>query len=108
MNGRMPTEDHAGVYSATLAYLRAVRDVGTTAGEKVVETMKAKPIDDALFGRTTIRADGRAVHDMYLFEVKPQADIKAPFAFYRLVETVPGDIAFRPLKDGGCDFATPK
>jgi branched-chain amino acid transport system substrate-binding protein len=55
MDGRMPTEDHAGTYSATLAYLRAVRDAGTIEGEKAVERMKMTPIDDQLFGKVTIR-----------------------------------------------------
>ena len=102
MGGRMPTEDHAGVYSATLAYLRAVRDSGTLTGEKVVDTMKKAPFDDLLFGRTTIRPDGRAVHDLYLFEVKAPAEVKAPYDYYKLLDTIPGEVAFRPLADGGC------
>ncbi len=53
MNGRMPTENHAGVYSSTLAYLKAVRDTGTIEGEKVVAAMREKPIDDPLFGAVT-------------------------------------------------------
>ena len=55
MNGRMPTENHAGVYSATLAYLRAVRDAGTVVGEQVVGAMRKAPTNDALFGTETIR-----------------------------------------------------
>ncbi len=67
MGGRMPTEDQAGVYSTTLAYLRAVRDAKTIVGEDVVAAMRRAPIDDTLFGTVTLRVDGRAVHDMYRF-----------------------------------------
>ncbi len=102
MGGRMPTEDQAGVYSATLAYLRAVRDAGTIDGDKVVAQMRAHPIDDALFGQVQIRPDGRAVHAMYLFRVKTPAESKSAWDLYSLVQTIPADSAFRPLADGGC------
>lgn len=104
MDGRMPTEDHAGTYSATLAYLRAVRDANTVDGEKVVKQMEAAPIDDELFGKVGIRHDGRAVHDVYLFEVKSPAESKAPYDDYKLVATIPGEKAFRSLDAGGCPF----
>ncbi|MBV9591929.1 MAG: ABC transporter substrate-binding protein, partial [Hyphomicrobiales bacterium] len=104
MDGRMPTEDHAGTYSATLAYLRAVRDANTVEGEKVVKQMEAAPIDDELFGKVVIRHDGRAVHDVYLFEVKSPAESKAPYDDYKLVATIPGEKAFRSLDAGGCPF----
>jgi branched-chain amino acid transport system substrate-binding protein len=102
MDGRMPTEDQAGVYSATLAYLRAVRDAGTVDGDKVVAQMRAHPIEDKLFGTVQIRADGRAVHAMYLFRVKTPAESKSPWDLYDLVQTIPAESAFRPLADGGC------
>jgi branched-chain amino acid transport system substrate-binding protein len=102
MGGRMPTEDQAGVYSATLAYLRAVRDSGTIEGDKVVAQMRARPIDDPLFGPVQIRIDGRAVHPMYLFRVKTPAESKSAWDLYNLVQTIPADSAFRPLADGGC------
>ena len=104
MGGRMPTEDHAGVYSATLAYLRAARDAGTIEGETVVRQMAAKPIDDALWGTVTIRPDGRAVHDMYRYRVKSPADSHGKSDDYTLVTTIPGAQAFRPLDQGGCGF----
>ena len=103
-DGRMPTEDQAGVYSATLAYLRAVRDSKTIEGEKVLQTMEKAPIADKLFGTVTIRADGRAVHDMYRFQVKTPAESHARSDDYKLLATIPGADAFRPLKDGGCGF----
>ena len=102
MGGRMPTEDHAGVYSATLTYLRAARDAGTVEGETVVRQMGAKPIDDPLWGTVTIRPDGRAVHDMYRFRVKASADSHGRSDDYTLVTTIPGAEAFRPIGQGGC------
>jgi branched-chain amino acid transport system substrate-binding protein len=102
MGGRMPTEDQAGVYSATLAYLRAVRDAGTIEGDKVVAQMRAHPIEDTLFGTAQLRVDGRVTHAMYLFRVKAPAESKSPWDLYNLVQTIPADAAFRPLADGGC------
>ena len=104
MGGRMPTADHAGVYSATLAYLRAVRDADTVDGVAVVAAMKAQPIADPLFGVVTIRADGRAVHDMYRFRVKSPAESRGAADVYTLVSVIKGDEAFRPLTEGGCAF----
>jgi branched-chain amino acid transport system substrate-binding protein len=102
MNGRMPTQDHAGVYSSMLAYLRAVRDAQTIAGEQVVTEMEKAPFEDKLFGTVTIRPDGRTVHDMYLFQVKTPAESKAPWDLYALRQTISGDTVFRPLNAGGC------
>ena len=102
MGGRMPTEDQAGVYSETLAYLRAVKAADTVEGDKVVAEMKKAPIDDPLFGRVVVRADGRAIHAMYVFRVKPPGDSKGRWDYYDLVEAIPADEAFRPLADGGC------
>jgi branched-chain amino acid transport system substrate-binding protein len=102
MNGRMPTQDQAGVYAATLAYLRAVRDAQTVVGEQVVAAMEKAPIEDSLFGTVTIRPDGRAVHDMYLFQVKTPAESKGPWDLYKLEQNIPGSAVFRPLGAGGC------
>ena len=104
MGGRMPTEDHAGVYSATLAYLRAVRDTRSIEGEQVVAAMKKAPIDDKLFGPVTIRADGRALHDMYRFRVKSPAESHGRSDDYTLQATIKAADAFRPLAEGGCGF----
>jgi branched-chain amino acid transport system substrate-binding protein len=102
MGGKMPTEDQAAAYSATLAYLRAVKRAGTIEGDKAVAEMKAAPIDDPLFGHVTVRADGRATHPMYVFKVKSLEQSKSRFDVYDLVETIPADSAFRPLDQGGC------
>ncbi len=102
MNGRMPTEDQAGVYSATLAYLRAVRDAKTIEGETVVAAMRRAPFTDALFGAVTIRPDGRAIHDMHRFRVKSPAESRGKYDDYVHVSTIPAEVAFRPLGAGGC------
>lgn len=102
--GRMPTMDQAGVYSSVLAYLRATRAAHSIVGHEVVARMKQAPIDDPLFGPTTIRADGRAVHAMYLFQVKSPAESKGRWDDYNLVATIPAAEAFRPLAEGGCSL----
>ncbi|HKG76728.1 MAG TPA: ABC transporter substrate-binding protein [Beijerinckiaceae bacterium] len=102
MNGRMPTINHAGVYSATMAYLRAAKAANTIDGDKVVAQMRSAPIDDPLFGKVQIRPDGRAVHEMYVFRVKSPEESKGRYDFYQLTKTIPADEAFRPLNEGGC------
>jgi branched-chain amino acid transport system substrate-binding protein len=101
MNGRMPTMVHAGYYAATMHYLAAVKAIGTDQPDKAMEKMKATPTDD-LFGKGYIRRDGRKIHDMHLFEVKAPAESKYPYDYYKLVRTIPGDEAFRPMDKGGC------
>ncbi len=102
--GRMPTMNHAGVYSETLAYLKAAAAAGSLSGRAVVARMGAAPIDDALFGPTTVRPDGRAVHAMYLFRVKQPSQSKGPYDLYDVVATIPAAEAFRPLDGGGCSL----
>ena len=104
--GRMPTMNHAGVYSSVLAYLNSVQAAQTIGGAKVVAQMQSAPIDDALFGPTTIRRDGRAVHAMYLFEVKKPTESKGRWDYYKLVATIPAEQAFRPVEQGGCSLVT--
>ena len=67
--------------------------------------MKANPTDDPLFGKGSIRVDGRKLHPMYLFEVKAPAESKGEWDLYKLLDTIPPDAAFRPLADGGCPLA---
>jgi branched-chain amino acid transport system substrate-binding protein len=105
-NGAMPTMIHAGVYASITHYLKAVRQVGSADdGVKVVEAMKAMPTEDPLFGRGTIRSDGRKIHDMYLFEAKAPNESRGPWDYYKLVRTIPAAEAFRPLADGNCPIA---
>jgi branched-chain amino acid transport system substrate-binding protein len=97
-----PTMVHAGVYSSVLHYLKAVEALKSDEGIKVIEKMKATPTDDPLFGKGTIRADGRKIHPAYLFEVKKPAESKAPWDYYKLRATIPAEQAFRPLDQGDC------
>jgi branched-chain amino acid transport system substrate-binding protein len=106
-NNRYPTALQAGVYGATLHYLKAVDALGgvSTDGKTVVEKMKELPTDDPLFGKGTIRVDGRKLQNMYLFQVKKPEESKYPWDYYTLIKTIPPELAWRPLSEGGCDFA---
>jgi branched-chain amino acid transport system substrate-binding protein len=99
---RVPTSAQAGVYSSVLHYLNAVKAAGTTEPEAVMKLMKATPINDMFTRNGHIRADGRMVHDMYLFEVKKPAESKGRWDDYKLLATVPGDEAFQPLEQSRC------
>jgi branched-chain amino acid transport system substrate-binding protein len=100
---RMPSMVQAGVYSAVLHYLKAVEALkNDTDGVKIVEQMKATPTDDKLFGKGTIRPDGRKMHDAYLFEVKRPNESKGPYDYYKLRATIPAEEAFRPLAQSEC------
>jgi branched-chain amino acid transport system substrate-binding protein len=104
--GKFPSMVPAGVYSSVIHYLKAVDALKSAAdGRAVVTKMKEIPTDDALFGRGTIRADGRKIHDAFLFEVKKPDESKYPGDDYKLRATIPAAEAFRPLKDGGCPLA---
>ena len=101
--GVHPTMVHAGVYSAVTHYLKAVEALKSDAdGKAVVAKMKEMPTDDKLFGKGTVRADGRKIHPMYLFEVKTPAESKGPWDYYKLRATIPAEEAFRPMAEGGC------
>lgn len=103
--GKYPTMVQAGVYSSVLHYLEAVAKVGSpTDGVKVVEAMKATRYDDPLFGDTTVREDGRAIHTMYLVEVKKPSESKGAYDYFKVLATIPADQSFRPLADekGAC------
>jgi len=105
--GIYPSMIHAGVYSAVTHYLKAVTELKSAAdGKAVVAKMKALPTEDKLFGKGTIRADGRKLHDMYLFEVKTPAESKGPWDLYKLRATIPAAEAFRPLKEGNCPLVS--
>jgi branched-chain amino acid transport system substrate-binding protein len=95
-------------YSAALHYLKAVADMGVPAskasGIDVINRMKAMPTDDDAFGAGSIRQDGRKLCPSYLFEVKSPTDSKAPWDYYKLLQTTPAEEAFRPMSEGGCAF----
>jgi branched-chain amino acid transport system substrate-binding protein len=100
--GHMPSMLQAGLYSATLHYLKAIDAIGTDEALKVMAQMRATPVNDVFTKNGKIRIDGRMVHDMYLFEVKKPEESKGEWDLYKLLATVPGDEAFRPLDKGNC------
>lgn len=99
--GRMPSMIHAGTYSATLSYLKAVKAAGTKDAEAVSKKLKELPVDDA-FAKGKVLENGRMVHDMYLFEVKKPSESKKPWDYYKQLAVVPGDQAFFTAKESGC------
>jgi branched-chain amino acid transport system substrate-binding protein len=102
-DGKYPTQVQAGVYASIIHYLKAVAALGDRHdGRAAVARMKEMPTEDALFGKGAIRADGRTIHDLYLFEVKSPQDLKYPWDYYKLVRTIPAAEAFKPLDAGGC------
>jgi branched-chain amino acid transport system substrate-binding protein len=105
--GKFPSMVQAGVYSATLHYLKAVAALKSAAdGKAVVNQMKAIPTDDPLFGKGYIRTDGRKIHPAYLFQVKKPEESKYPGDNYTLRATIPAEEAFRPIKDDNCPMVT--
>jgi len=104
--GKFPTMVQAGVYSAVTHYLKAVTALKSAAdGKAVVAEMKKLPTDDPLFGKGSIRADGRKLHSAYLFEVKAPYDSKYPGDFYMVRATIPANEAFHPLGEDNCPLA---
>jgi branched-chain amino acid transport system substrate-binding protein len=97
----MPSMIHAGTYSATLSYLKAVKAAGTKDSTAVAKKLKELPVDDA-FAQGKVLENGRMVHDMYLFEVKKPSDSKKPWDYYKQLAVVPGDKAFFTAKESGC------
>ena len=105
--GFKPTMVQAGVYSAVRHYLKAADALGSVSdGAKVVAKMKEMPTDDALFGQGSIRADGRKLHPVYLFEVKKPSESKGAWDYYKLMGTIPADQAFRPMDKGDCPLVS--
>ncbi|WP_345893016.1 ABC transporter substrate-binding protein [Roseomonas acroporae] len=104
----VPTQYHAGVYSAVTHYLRAVQAAGTDRGDAVAARMRELPVDDVFAHGGTVRADGRMVHDMYLMEVKQPEQSTGPWDVYRILATLPGEQAFRPLAQSACPTVRPQ
>ncbi len=100
--GKVPTMDQAGVYASVLHYLKAVDALKGKDTAALMAKMREIPTDDPLFGKGTLRIDGRVIHDMYLYQVKSPAESKYPNDDYKLLETIPGDQAFRPLAEDHC------
>jgi branched-chain amino acid transport system substrate-binding protein len=106
LNGAVPNSVQAGQYAAVLHYLKAAVAMGperaSASGRAAVEQMKAMPTDDPIFGKGSVRRDGRVIHDMHLFQVKAPEQSKEPWDYYTHKRTIPADQAFRPLDQGGC------
>jgi len=100
--GRMPSMIHAGTYSATLQYLKAVKAAGTKDSDAVAKKLKELPVDDMFAQGGKVLENGRMVHDLYLFEVKKPSESKKPWDYYKQLAVVPGDKAFPAAKDSGC------
>jgi len=104
-NHGMPNDMQAGIYSVVLHYLKAIDKLGSAAdGKKVVETMEAIPVDDAVYGKGSIRADGRGLHPVYLTQVKAPTESKGEWDYFKVLATIPADQAFRPIAAGKCPF----
>jgi branched-chain amino acid transport system substrate-binding protein len=103
-NKAMPSMVQAGVYSGLIHYFKTLEAMSGNPhdGAKVVAKMKELPTDDALFGKGSIRADGRKIHPAYLFEVKKPEESKGPWDYYKLIGTTPAEQAFRPLSESAC------
>jgi len=104
---KVPTMNMAGVYAGTLHYLKAISALkNKDDGKAVVAKMKEIPTDDPLFGKGTIRPDGRKLHPAYLYEVKKPSESKYFGDLYKVRATIPADEAFRPLKEGNCPLVS--
>ena len=100
--GRMPNMVQAGVYSATLQYLKAVKAAGTKDADAVAKKLKELPVDDAFTSNGHVQTNGRMVSDLYLFEVKKPSESKRDWDYYKLLATVPGDTAYPTAANSGC------
>jgi branched-chain amino acid transport system substrate-binding protein len=107
-SGKYPSMVQAGVYSSVIHYLKAVDAAKTDDGTKVAAKMKELPTDDILFGKGTVRADGRKIQPAYLFQVKKPSESKGPYDYYKLIATIPANEAFRPMSDGDCPLVSKK
>lgn len=99
---RMPSMIQAGTYSAILHYLKAVKAAGTSDPAAVMAKMRELPVNDPFWKNGVVREDGQMVHDMYLFQVKKPSESKAPWDYYKLVATIPGNQAFNSLAESKC------
>jgi branched-chain amino acid transport system substrate-binding protein len=101
-----PTMIQAGMYGATMHYLKAVQAAGTDEPKAVMAKMKEAPVNDFMTKNGKIRPDGRLVRDMYLLQVKAPEESKGPWDYMKVVATIPGEEAFRPVSEGGCPLVT--
>lgn len=104
--GRMPNMVQAGTYSAVTQYLKAIKEAGSDDGEAVAKKLHELPVEDVFARKGKVLANGRMVYDMYLMEVKKPDESKAPWDYYKVLATIPGDQAFLKAEDSGCPLVT--
>lgn len=102
LHGAMPTMFQASIYSAMMHYLRAIDVTGTDEAKAVMAQMRATPINDFMTHDGRIREDGRVIRDLYLMQVKTPAESHGEWDLAKVVSTIPGDQAFRPLSESQC------
>ncbi len=100
--GQFPAEPQAGVYSAVTHYLKAVQAAGTDDAKKVADEMRKLRVNDFMTNNAQVREDGQVLRDMYLMQVKSPEESKYPYDYYKLVKTIPGDVAFKPRAESEC------
>ena len=108
LHGAMPTAPQAAVYSAVLHYLKAVAAINSDDTDPVLEKMRATPVEDFYAPGAMLRADNKLVHDFYLVQVKKPDELKKPWAYYNVVETIAAKDAYRPLSESECPLVTAK
>ena len=99
---KMPSSLQAADYSSTLQYLTTVKAVGSDDTEKVLAQLRKTKFNDMYQKNGYLRADGRVVHDMYLYQVKTPAESKYPWDYYKLVQTIPGEQAWTTKAESKC------
>src|SRR5215472_4382298 len=104
--GRMPTMAQAGTYSAVKHYIASIKAAGTDEAKAVMAKMRELPVNDFYVKNGHVREDGRLVHDMLFAQVKTPAESSKPWDYYKILDVIPGDRAFRPLAEGGCPLVT--
>ena len=104
--GTMPTMTHAADYSATLQYLKAMEAANSDKAEDVLAMLHKMPIDDMYARHAVLRADNLLTHDVLLAQVKTPEESKRAWDYYKILDTIPGEKAFRPLSESKCPLVT--
>ncbi|MEH6472668.1 MAG: ABC transporter substrate-binding protein [Halopseudomonas sp.] len=108
MDGKIPAMPHAGAYSSTMHYLKAVEAAGTDESKAVMAKMKEMPVEDFFSRNGYLRKDGRMVHDMLQVRIKTADERVSDNDIFAIEKVIKGDDAFMKMEDGGCAFALAK
>ncbi|GAB9132552.1 ABC transporter substrate-binding protein [Bradyrhizobium diazoefficiens] len=106
--GQPPTQVQAGTYSAAMHYLKSVKAAGTKDAKAVMAKMKELPINDFMTKDGSIRDDGRVIRNMYLLATKDPSESKGEWDLMKVVTTIPGKDAFKPLTESECPLVQRK